>query len=144
MYQTRQVIAKHIKKWPRVSQTSMANIDSATCPSGSTASTGSRQATLRARDLDFPGGATSHGDAQSAGRGGQDYFDFEPADYGDEVNAPADEQHAPAPAHATVQQFHDFNFCPVVLPDVRAPGSDQDQEDRQSLTPRAFQERPGV
>ncbi|KAG1768763.1 hypothetical protein EV702DRAFT_1049939 [Suillus placidus] len=40
--------------------------------------------------------------------------------------------------------MQDFNFHLVAWPDVRVPGSDQDQEDRPSLIPRAFQERPGV
>ncbi|KAG2757569.1 hypothetical protein P692DRAFT_20711205 [Suillus brevipes Sb2] len=58
-----------------------------------------------------------------------------------------DDQHAeeqPQGRRAPVQELQDFNFRPVAWPDVRVPGSDQDQEDRPSLIPRAFQERPGV
>ncbi|KAG2055668.1 hypothetical protein BDR06DRAFT_989036 [Suillus hirtellus] len=50
-----------------------------------------------------------------------------------------DDQHAeeqPRGQRAPVQELQDFNFCLVAWPD--------DQEDRPSLIPRAFQERPGV
>ncbi|KAG2028275.1 hypothetical protein BDR03DRAFT_1020030, partial [Suillus americanus] len=110
MYQTQQVILKHIKKWPRISQTSTSNSDAATC-SNSTAT-------------------VQHDD-----------FDVDPPYDGHH----ADEEQGRAPAHVAAQPLiRDFNFRPIVLPDVRVPGSDQDQEDRPSHVPRAFQERPGV
>lgn len=67
-------------------------------------------------------------------------------DFNFQDDQPAGEQdHYPverrAPNH---QPLQDYNFRPVPWPDVRIPGSDQDQEDRPSLVPRAFNERPGV
>ncbi|KAG9310922.1 hypothetical protein JVU11DRAFT_8792 [Chiua virens] len=38
----------------------------------------------------------------------------------------------------------DHNFRPVEPPRIRAPGSDQEQEDRPSLVPKAFQEKPEI
>ncbi|KAG1760475.1 hypothetical protein EDD22DRAFT_990093 [Suillus occidentalis] len=125
-YQTRQVISKHMKKWPHVPQTSKSGVDEA----ARSISTAPGQAVPRVRDLNLPTNEDQH-----------DNFDFDPPDDGHH----ADEEHALAPAHNAAQPpIRDFNFRPVVLPDVRVPGSDQDQEDRPFLVPRAFQECPGV
>ncbi|KAG1774897.1 hypothetical protein EV702DRAFT_1237500 [Suillus placidus] len=115
-----------MKKWPRVPQTLTSNADEAT----RSISTEPGQAAPHARDQDLPTNEDQH-----------DHFDFDPPDYVHD----ADEEHGPARAHVAAQPpIRDFNFHPVVLPDVRIPGSDQDQEDQPSLVPRAFQERPGV
>jgi hypothetical protein len=115
-----------MKKWPHVPQTSKSGVDEA----ARSISTAPGQAVPRVRDLNLPTNEDQH-----------DNFDFDPPDDGHH----ADEEHALAPAHNAAQPpIRDFNFRPVVLPDVRVPGSDQDQEDRPFLVPRAFQERPGV
>ncbi|KAG2061047.1 hypothetical protein BDR06DRAFT_993204 [Suillus hirtellus] len=130
MHQTRQVITKHAKKYPPVLQPTGVdtNADAGANPMNDASGSSSESEGTDHRER--PGIPPQVRD---------DEYDFE--------FQHMDDQHAeeqPRGRRAPVQELQDFNFRPVAWPDVRVPGSDQDQEDRPSLIPRAFQERPGV
>ncbi|KAG2050544.1 hypothetical protein BDR06DRAFT_998615 [Suillus hirtellus] len=117
IYQTRQVITKHMKKYPPVLQPTGVdtNADAGANPMNDASGSSSESEGTNHRER--PGIPPQVRD---------DEYDFE--------FQHMDDQH----------ELQDFNFRPVAWPDVRVPGSDQDQEDRPSLIPQAFQERPGV
>ncbi|KAG1736441.1 uncharacterized protein EDB91DRAFT_1250063 [Suillus paluster] len=119
-YQTKQVVVKHTKKWPPVAQP-LAIRDPTTNLSRPSEGTGINQERLQDDNIPGPAG--------------------EPYDHPDDpVPIPHPRRHQ-IPGNQLLQ---DFNFRAVAWPDVRVPGSDQDQEDWPSLVPQAFQERPGV
>lgn len=131
-YQTRQVITKHAKKYPPVLRPTgvTTNADAGANPMNDASGSSSKSEGTDHRER--PGIPPQVRD---------DECDFEFQHMDDQLEH-ADEQ--PRGRRAPVQELQDFNFRPVAWPDVRVPGSDQDQEDRPSLIPRAFQERPGV
>ncbi|KAG2029766.1 hypothetical protein BDR03DRAFT_987545 [Suillus americanus] len=124
-YQTRQVITKHAKKYPPVLQ-----------PTG---------VETNADAGENPMNDASGASPESEGTNNRERPEIPPQVREDEYDFDfqhMDDQHAeeqpgyPAERQAPVQELQDFNFRPVAWPDVRVPGSDQDQEDRPHWTVR--------
>ncbi|KAG1794952.1 uncharacterized protein BJ212DRAFT_1528927 [Suillus subaureus] len=119
MYQTRQVITKHAKKYPPVLQPTGVNTN---------ADAGANPMNDASRASSESEGTDHRERPEIPPQVREDEYDFE--------FQHMDDQHAeeqpryPAEQQAPVQELQDFNFRLVAWPDVRVPGT--------------FQERPGV
>ncbi|KAN0079924.1 hypothetical protein V8E55_009490 [Tylopilus felleus] len=165
-YQTRQVVAKHHKKWPAIesrtlrgtgqdresnewSQEEQESISRAGSPDHLP---NPIPGPPPAYDLELERDEHRDGDFDRDPPN-DDLDDFPPQfDRSDGYQRPGNQhdQNGPMiPSHwhgrpGPVRPPLDHNFRPVEPPRIRAPGSDQAQEDRPSLVPKGFQEKPEI